>query len=219
MGAEPAHYRPCGSTHHLLTTIRWRLSLSAQPQALRTHMPWIDLETNRTLFLRLLDPRPNEKILDVGAGRGVVADLVRSTGGSDVYAADPDKERIATIQKAYPALKTSIASAESLPYPDSYFDKVYTTAALHHFSDQRMGVSEFARLLKSAGFLLIVDIDPQSRRGRTLRFFENGLMRSHLRFMKMDQLAQMVKDQGGFKTLVAQKNSFVYFLGCTKMDS
>ncbi len=37
--------------------------------------------------------------------------------------------------------------------------------------------------------------------------------------MKMDQLAQMVKDQGGFKTLVAQRNSFVCFLGCTKTDS
>ena len=69
MGAESAHYRLCGSTHHLLTIVRWLLSLSAQPQVLRIRAPWIDLETNRALFLRLLDPRPKWKILDVGAGK------------------------------------------------------------------------------------------------------------------------------------------------------
>ncbi|MDG6926357.1 MAG: methyltransferase domain-containing protein [Nitrososphaerota archaeon] len=84
--------------------------------------------------------------------------------GSGVYAVDPDKERIAMIQKAHPALKTSI-DRERGEFAIRLFGKVCTTAAIHHFSDQGMGVSEFARLLKPAGFLLIVDIYPQSERG------------------------------------------------------
>jgi ubiquinone/menaquinone biosynthesis C-methylase UbiE len=179
-------------------------------------LPWIDLEANRTLFLQLLAPRPNEKILDAGAGRGVIADLVRTTGGSEVYATDSDKERMAIVEQDYPSLKTCVASAESIPYPDAYFDKVYSTVALHHFSDQRRAIQEFARLLKPGGLLLIVEINPQSRRGRTLRFLENGLLRSHLRFLKMEQLAQMVKEEGRLETKALKSDSFVYFVECVK---
>jgi ubiquinone/menaquinone biosynthesis C-methylase UbiE len=179
-------------------------------------MPWVDLEANRTIFFKLLAPRPLEKILDVGAGHGAVANLVRSNGNSEVYAADPDKKRIAKMQKVYPLLKSCLADAETLPYPDAYFDKVYTTVAMHHFSDQRRAIQEFARVLKPTGLLLIVEIQPRSRQGRLLRFFENGIMRSHLKFLEMDQLAGTVRDQGGFEAETLISNSYVYFVECTR---
>jgi precorrin-6B methylase 2 len=55
-------------------------------------MRWINSTTRRATFLRLLSPRPREKILDVGAGKGVIASLVYHTGNSEVYALDSDKK-------------------------------------------------------------------------------------------------------------------------------
>ncbi|MDA4135549.1 MAG: class I SAM-dependent methyltransferase [Thaumarchaeota archaeon] len=157
-------------------------------------------------------PRPGERILDVGAGWGTLADLVRSEGKCEVYAVDTDKKRIARMQEAYPALKSSQANSEDLPFPDSHFDKVYSTMALHHFSDQRRAVKEFARILKPMGLLLIVEIQPSSAQGRYLRFFENGIMRSHLKFLEMNQLAEMLKEQGRFETKTLTNSSFSYFI-------
>ena len=175
-------------------------------------MPWLDSESNRATFFKLLAPGPGERILDVGAGWGTLADMVRSEGKSEVYAVDPDKKRVARMQEAYPALKSSQANSESLPFPDSHFDKVYSTMALHHFSDQRRSVQEFARVLKPMGVLLIVEIQPSSAQGRYLRFFENGVMRSHLKFLAMDQLAEMLKEQGRFETKTLTTTSFSYFV-------
>jgi ubiquinone/menaquinone biosynthesis C-methylase UbiE len=175
-------------------------------------MPWLDSESNRTTFFKLLAPGRGERILDVGAGWGTLADMVRSEGKSEVYAVDPDKKRIVRMQETYPALKSSQANSESLPFPDSHFDKVYSTMALHHFSDQRRSVQEFARVLKPAGLLLIVEIQPRSAQGRYLRFFENGIMRSHLKFLAMSQLAEMLKEEGRFETKTLTTSSFTYFV-------
>jgi len=179
-------------------------------------MPWFDSKANLSVFFKMLAPGPEERILDVGAGRGTLADLVRSEGNSEVYAADPDGSRIESIRRTYPSLKGCVANSENLPYPDSYFDKVYSTLALHHFPDQRRSLQEFARVLKPNGLLLIVEIQPHSSQGMFLRFFENGIMRSHLKFLQMDSLAEMLREEGGFETKAMTAGSFVYFVGSMK---
>jgi ubiquinone/menaquinone biosynthesis C-methylase UbiE len=175
-------------------------------------MPWFDSEANLAIFFKLLAPGPGERILDVGAGRGILADKVRTTGSSEVYAADPDSARVAKMQETYPSLKSCLANSESLPYPDSYFDKVYSTLAMHHFSDQRRSIQEFTRVLKPMGLLLIVEIRPRSAQGVFLRLFENGIMRSHLKFLEMNRLAEALNEQGRLETEATTTNSFVYFV-------
>lgn len=181
-------------------------------------MPWTDLESNRTEFLELLSPLPRERILDVGAGRGIVAGLVWSRAGGEVCAVEPDWKKVAKMQKIRPQLKSYVATAESLPFRDSCFDKVYSTVALHHFANNRKAIQEIARVLKPGGLLLIVEIKPRSAQGRLLRFFENGIMRSHLKFLEMNQLAQIVGEMGSFRTMGMTGNSYVYFIECVKRD-
>jgi ubiquinone/menaquinone biosynthesis C-methylase UbiE len=171
-------------------------------------MPWFDSEANRAAFLKLLAPGPGEKILDVGAGLGIIADSVRSTGGSEVYAADHSERRIAKMRETYPLLKSCVANSESLPFPDSYFDKVYSTLAMHHFKDERKSIQEFARVLKPGGLLLIVELRPFSARGVFLGL-ENAIMRLHLKRLDMNQLAEELKEQRfEFRTMTV--GSFVY---------
>ena len=179
-------------------------------------MPWSNSESNLTTFFKLLSPGPGEKILDVGAGRGTLADKVRIKGTSEVHAADHSRARVAKMQETYPLLKSCLADSESLPYPDSYFDKVYSTLAMHHFSDQRKSIEEFARVLKPMGLLVIVEIQPGSAQGKFLRLFENGIVRSHMKFLEMNQLAEVLKEQGRFETKTMTTGSFVYFVESRK---
>jgi len=101
------------------------------------------------------------KILDLGCGNGIVSYAFAALG-HDVSAVDPDmSEDVGLGATARLASKVSNGSisifqafAESLPFPDSTFDIVYTRQSLHHFSQLDEGLAECSRVLKPKGLLL-----------------------------------------------------------------
>ena len=179
-------------------------------------MTWIDSDRNRATFLQLLSPNPNERILDVGTGKGTVAALVQRSGRSEVYALDPNKKRLALVKEKHPELKTCLSGSDVMPYPDGFFDKVYSTMAVHHFPDQRKSLREFGRVVKPGGLLVIVEISPHTLLGGLARFFENGILRSHLRFLAIDELAEVLKRNGDFEIGERRQGSSVYFVQATR---
>jgi ubiquinone/menaquinone biosynthesis C-methylase UbiE len=112
-------------------------------------------------FLRLRESHRKLKILDLGCGNGIASYAFASLG-HNVSAIDPDTSEDvglgATARLASTVSNGSIetfqAFAESLPFPDSTFDIVYTRQALHHFSNLQEGLAECSRVLKPKGFLL-----------------------------------------------------------------
>jgi ubiquinone/menaquinone biosynthesis C-methylase UbiE len=50
-----------------------------------------------------------------------------------------------------------VGAAEHLPYPDGAFDLVVSTTSLDHWSDQRAGLVECARVMTPGVRLLLVD--------------------------------------------------------------
>jgi SAM-dependent methyltransferase len=48
--------------------------------------------------------------------------------------------------------------AEHLPYRDDWFDLVVSTTSFDHWSDQRLGLSECARVLAPGGHLVLTDL-------------------------------------------------------------
>jgi precorrin-6B methylase 2 len=50
----------------------------------------------------MLSPKSEEKILDVGSGKGAIASVVQKAGNSEVYALDPNKKRVAFIERNHP---------------------------------------------------------------------------------------------------------------------
>ncbi len=69
------------------------------------------------------------------------------------------------------------ANVEKLPFPENYFDTVVNTMAFTGYPNGKQAMSEFFRVLKEGGILLIVDFDYPSDRNR-LGYWLTRLMES-----------------------------------------
>ncbi|HUI22848.1 MAG TPA: methyltransferase domain-containing protein [Nitrososphaerales archaeon] len=150
-------------------------------------------------FLSMLAPGSGEKILDIGAGDcSKAAKVLEASPGAEVYAVDPNEKRIAAARRQRPQVKSSVAGAECLPFPDSHFDKAYSTMALHHFTDMDKALGEVTRVLRPGGLYVILEVEPHSVFGRLFRFF-GGLMGEKMQIMSQDQLLARLKQVAGLQ--------------------
>ena len=181
-------------------------------------MSWTRTERYRTTFMQLLSPKANEKILDVGAGKGMVADLVQRVASSEVYALDSSMKRVEFIQRKHPNLKTCQSSSDSIPYPDGFFDKAYATLAVHHFSDQPKSFKELARVVSPDGLLVIVDLSPRTFLGRINQLWENVILRYHLTFLGFQDLILLLERDGEFKVEETKQLGPAYFVKAVRTN-
>jgi SAM-dependent methyltransferase len=98
--------------------------------------------------LEWLGAKPAETILDLGCGDGQLTQRIASTGAS-VIGVDTSPEMVAAARSR--GVQADEASAESLPYPDSSFDAVFSNAALHWVRDQDAMMAHVRRVLKPGG--------------------------------------------------------------------
>ncbi len=102
------------------------------------------------LFLELMDPRPNETILDVG----ITDSAWRS--GNPLELNYPHRERITAVSieephefaRTFPDIKVVVADGRDLPFPDDTFDIGFSNAVVEHVGDreqQRRFVHELVR--------------------------------------------------------------------------
>jgi len=90
------------------------------------------------------------KILDAPAGHGFMSHLLKQSG-FDVYACDINESGF--IEFDIPFIKTDLN--KRLPYPDSYFDYVICIEGIEHLENTKFTLSEFNRVLKNSGKLII----------------------------------------------------------------
>ena len=160
----------------------------------------------------MLVPSAGERILDIGAGKGDVAERVMETSnGAEVHAVEPNEKRVASMKRNHPAIKSTFGSAERLPYPDAFFDKAYTTMALHHFTDIDAALREAARVLKRGGSFVILEVEPRSAVGRMFRFF-GRLAREHMTIMTEEQLLSRLGTAEGLEIVASTKLGSSYLI-------
>lgn len=146
-------------------------------------------------FLALLAPKKDDRILDVGAGLGTIANLLCAFS-DEVFALDPDERKVDYVKKKHPQVKMFSATANQVPFPSGYFDKLYVVAAFHHFQDQDDALEEFRRVIKVGGALLIHELDPSEGSGKRLHFFETKLLRNDAHFLQKDGLKSLLGEHG-----------------------
>lgn len=101
----------------------------------------------------LLDPRPGERILDVGAGTGELTHAIAARG-ADVLGIDASEAMVNAARAAYPALTFEVTDAQALAY-DAQFDAVFSNAALHWMPRAEAVARGIHRALRPGGRLAL----------------------------------------------------------------
>lgn len=122
-------------------------------------------------FSTLLRPavEPGGSVLDLGGGTGGLAVRLAGALGTRVTILDPTPAMLDRVP-AHPALTVRLGVAEAIPFPDGTFDAVVVSDAMHHFRDLEIAASEMARVTRSGGRLLILEIDPGGWRRAIVAF-------------------------------------------------
>lgn len=124
------------------------------------------------------------RVLDVGAGTGYLS-LPLSKSYS-VVALDASLDMLKYTQKIAKKRKSCIyltqGMAEVLPFKNQIFDVVVSSFALHHFSNLTTFLLEMARVLRSEGYLILMDI-------------AGGTLASELHRVVTDQIFRMLSGQ------------------------
>ncbi len=105
----------------------------------------------------------NSKVLDVGTGRGHMA-IVLALHGYQVITGEPEGANWADWKT--PAKKVSVEdmitftpfNAEKMPFEDASFNAIFLYATFHHIGNKKLALSEFLRVMKPKGTLIIIEL-------------------------------------------------------------
>jgi arsenite methyltransferase len=106
------------------------------------------------VLISALDPRPGERVLDVGCGTGRLGDYVAGLVAPDgqVFGIDPLPLRIDIAARKNPRLLASVGRAEDLSrFADHSFDVVYLNSVFHWIEDKQRVLGEVRRVLAPGG--------------------------------------------------------------------
>jgi arsenite methyltransferase len=167
-----------------------------------------DVVTQRRVTLEALKPAAGERILDIGAGPGMLAaEMAEAVGPSGaVHGVDVSESMLAIAQRleqpehAAP-MEFVQADACALPFEDATFDAAVSTQVYEYVPDMASALREARRVLRPGGRLLILDThwdslvwySPDSERMQRVR----AAWEDHLAHPRLpQQLTGLLQDAG-----------------------
>ncbi len=104
-------------------------------------------------LIDLLDPKPGERVLDVGCGTGTLTAQLAERGCT-VVGVDASEEMLARARLEHPGLDVRLGDATDLGF-DREFDAVFSNATLHWVRPPEAAVASMAASLKPGGRLVV----------------------------------------------------------------
>jgi SAM-dependent methyltransferase len=125
------------------------------PVCVATHDLGIRRLFDLATVLMLLDCRPGDRVLDLGAGSGFSSEML-ARFGYEVAAVDPDFVSLRNNRRRQTfdptriegRVQVAVGIAERLPFADRTFDGAVGLNVLHHVPDLAGAISEIARVLR-----------------------------------------------------------------------
>jgi ubiquinone/menaquinone biosynthesis C-methylase UbiE len=106
-----------------------------------------------------MDLKPDDLVIEPGCGTGLFSAILLEHLGDrgKLYGVDISKEMLdqAEIKGFGPRVSFHHADASRLPFPEDFADAVVCFRAFPHYSDKPGALSEFNRVLKEGGLLVI----------------------------------------------------------------
>jgi ubiquinone/menaquinone biosynthesis C-methylase UbiE len=154
-----------GAAALLAAALWWRRHPSACPYSQRF---WVEAPhpfITRERLRAILEPRPGERVLEIGPGTGYytlpVAEWISPGGRLDVL--DVQREMLDhTLRRASEHGLDNIAAAQAdareLPYADATFDAAYLVTVLGEIPDRETALRELRRVLKPDGRIVVGEL-------------------------------------------------------------
>lgn len=164
----------------------------------RTHANPVELAR----LVRLAQPRPLDRVLDIAAGAGHAA-LALAPHVAEVVAYDLtdtmlDEVNRNSARRSLQNIVTMQGAAECLPFEEASFGIVTVRIAAHHFADIRKAVQEMSRVVKAGGRVVVVDttVPEDERLDREINAIEALRDSSHVRNYRPSEWRSMLKAAG-----------------------
>jgi demethylmenaquinone methyltransferase/2-methoxy-6-polyprenyl-1,4-benzoquinol methylase len=127
------------------------LSLDQDPRWRRAAVDWIAA-------------RPDERVLDVATGTGMVAQALRDRYGCAVVGLDRSPDMLSVARRRVGVYDELLEGrAESLPFADGSFDHLTFTYLLRYVDDPAATMRELARVVKPGGRMAMVEFGLPAR--------------------------------------------------------
>ena len=127
----------------------------------KTHR--VDEQKSRNQFIDALELQPNHRVLEVSCGTGRDSEIISQRLGpegqlclQDIASGMLERCRQRMTGTSVPT-SYCLSNACYLPYPDKYFDAVYSFGGLGEFSDIKRSLAEMVRVSKPGAKIVVGD--------------------------------------------------------------
>lgn len=119
----------------------------------------------RKILLRFLPKSKMKKILDLGAGTGLFAAFLRDTFQAQVVGVEPSRQMLSEAKRLRQKNTRFLpGKAENIPLPAKTVDLVFLSMIFPHLGSVRKALSEIIRVLRPAGFVVVVQATKETNR-------------------------------------------------------
>jgi ubiquinone/menaquinone biosynthesis C-methylase UbiE len=149
-----------------------------------------------------LEPDPHDAVLDVAAGTGhlgrAIAPRVRRVVCLDLTPDMLHEGEQAAQREGLTNITFLRGAAEDLPYPDSVFDAAVSRFAVHHFVEPVVQVREMARVCRTGGKVVLIDLVAPEDQGEAVAYNRLERLRdpSHTQALTTEELRGILADCG-----------------------
>jgi len=152
----------------------------------------------RRAFLRLLEPRVGERVLEVGCGTGHWTKWFREGLGMRVVGLDLSEGMLAVAKGRLPEVPLVRGDATSLPFKDGSFDVVVAVTVLEFVPEPKKVLDEMWRCVRPGGRMAVGALHEGSSlaRRRRKRASEVRTVFSHAHFFGYDELKELLRHYG-----------------------
>jgi len=157
---------------------------------------WSKKEINETM--KIIKPFLKNDCLDVGCAYGLITNELNKivpTQGIDI-----SRTAIKKAKKNYPHVKFRQGLATDIPFPDNAFDTIFAGEIIEHVLDVQKMFSEFRRVLKKNGNIIIIAPEFNFLKTLIITFFYwdkiYDPLGSHIRYYSSRTLKKILKDSG-----------------------
>ncbi len=134
------------------------------------------------------------RVLDAGCGRSLFTEI-RPTWPFMIVAADVDFPLLHERRAQFPDVHWAVAPAHPLAFVDRAVDAVFAGELIEHLADPRAALTEFRRVLKPGGWLVLTTPN-RLRLANRVDGSERPYSPDHLSELSYDEVALLLEEEG-----------------------